>query len=254
MSEVKYEKLPIGKAIESAIISVAASFPIAGSIAAGWNEYKNYKQTKHIESIISDYAKRLEELQEQVDENYLQSEEAKRLVERTATIGKDEAREDKRKMLSEFLANASTLSLSQDPEKDMVLDTIDRISPLQSQLLNTITQVIVLQWGKSNVKLGSDYDPNAEKKPTFGYILESTLVQMNSSTYTKENIEASLDYMTSIGVIEVHSARGWTQVGGKSGIKGYRPTKLGLKVLEYLGVNIDEMQEIPELVEKNSPK
>lgn len=254
MSEEKYEKLPIGKAIESAIISVAASFPIAGSIAAGWNEYKNYKQTKHIESIISNYAKRLEELQEQVDENYLQSEEAKRLVERTATIGKDEAREEKRKMLSEFLANASTFSLSQDPEKDMVLDTIDRISPLQSQLLNTITQVIVLQWGKSNVKLGSDYDPNAEKKPTFGYIVESTLVQMYSSTYKKENIEASLDYMTSIGVIEVHSARGWTQVGGKSGIKGYRPTKLGLKVLEYLGINIDEMQEIPELVKKNSPK
>jgi hypothetical protein len=252
MSEEKNDRLPIGKIIESSLISVAAYFPIAGSIAAGWNEYKNYRQTKHIEGIISDYAKRLEELNEQVDKNYLHTEEAKRLVERTATIGKDESREDKRKMLSEFLAHSSTVSLSHDPEKDMVLDTIDRISPLQSKLLSTITQLIVLQWGRGNVKLGSDYDPAAEKKPTFGYIIESSLVQMNGINHTKENIEASLDYMTSIGVIEVHSARGWTQVGGKIGIKGYRPTKLGLKVLEYLGVNVDLMHENPEFIAKNS--
>lgn len=254
MSQQKEEGLAIGKIIESTLISLAASFPIAGSIATGWNEYKNYKQTRNIESIISDYAKRLQELQDNVDDNYLQTEEAKRLVERTAIIGKEEARDEKRKMLSEFLANSSTKGLSGDTEKDMVLDTIDRLSPLQSQLLNTITQLLVLQWGRKNVKLGSDYDPSAEKKPIFGYITEPTIVKMNIENHTKENMEASLDYMTSIGVIEVHSSRGWTQVGGKTGIRGYRPTKLGLKVLEYLGVKVDDMQEIPELIENNSPK
>ena len=62
------------------------------------------------------------------------------------------------------------------------------------------------------------------------------MVQKNR-THSRETIEASLDYMVSIGVIEVASARGWTQVGGKTGIKGFRPTQLGLKhwnILESL--------------------
>lgn len=255
MSEEKKSNLnTVSKIVESAIISAAASFPVAASIATGWAEYKNYKQAEHVENIISDYAKKLQNLEDKVDQEYLGTEEAKRILERTATIGKDEARKEKREMLSEFLANASTKSLSGDKEKDMVLDTIDRISPLQSSLLKSITELIVMQWGRLNVQLGSDYNPDSEKKPTFGYIIESSLVSMNQSHSTKENIEASLDYMESIGVIEVHSARGWTMVGGKTGIKGYRPTKLGIKVLEYLGVTIQQMQEIPELIIKNMPK
>ncbi len=240
--------------VESAIISAAASFPIAASIATGWAEYKNHKQAQHIESIISDYARRMEKLTDRVDQTFLRSEEAKRLIERTSIIGKDEIRKEKREMLSEFLANASTNKLSGDSEKDMVLDTIDRISPIQCTLLKSITELIVLQWGKSNVKMGSDYNPSAEKKVTFGYIIESSLVAMNGNHSTTENIEASLDYMVSIGVIEVHSARGWTTVGGKTGIRGYRPTKLGLKVLEYLGISVDGMREIKELIDKNYGK
>ena len=80
---------------------------------------------------------------------------------------------------------------------------------------------------------------------------------MNSNSSSKENIESSLDYMVSIGVIEVASARGWTQVGGKTGVKGFRPTKLGIKTLDYLGIDITKMLDKKDLekmkqgVEKN---
>lgn len=242
------------KIVESAIVSAASSFPIVSSIATGWSEYKNHKQSEHIQNIIIQYAKRLQELSDKVDQDFIGSEEAKRLIERTSTIGKDEIRKKKREMLSEYLANASTKDLSKDTEKDMVLDTIDRISPTQCQLLKSITELLVMQWGKENVKLGSEYDPGASKKPTFGYMIESKLIAINQHYSSKENIEASFNYMESIGVIEVHSARGWTQVGGKTGIKGYRPTKLGLKVLKYLGISVYEMIEIKELIEKNNPK
>ncbi|PQJ20994.1 hypothetical protein [Tenacibaculum sp. SG-28] len=143
--------------------------------------------------------------------------------------------------MSEFLANSSTKKLAKDKEKEMILDTIDKMSPLHASLLKSITEMLVMTWGKDNVKLSSDYDPDAKDKPTFGYILESIMVRMNSSSASKENIESSLEYMVSIGVIEVASARGWTQVGGKAGVKGFRPTKLGLKTLEYLGVDVDKM-------------
>lgn len=243
MKEQTKNWIPINTIIESTLITVAAAFPITWSLAAGWTEYKNYKQTKHIEDILTLYGKKLQELKEHVDEKYLTTEEAKRLVERISILGKDEIREEKRKMLSEFLANSSTKFLSADTEKDMVLDTIEKISPSQSRLLSSITELLVLQWGIENVKIWSDYNPDAEQKPTLGYILESWLVSINLKNSTKENTEASLDYMVSIGVIEVQSARWWTKVWGKTGVKWYRPTKLGIKVLEYLGVRINEMTE-----------
>lgn len=246
MNDENPKWVPLGSIIESTVIALAASFPITGSIASGWTEYKNYKQTQHIEDILVWFAKKLEELKENVDEKYLTTEEAKRLVERTSILGKDEIREEKRKMLSEFLANSSTKSLSTDTEKDMVLDTIEKISPSQSRLLCSITELLVIQWGRENIKIWSDYDPDDKQKPTLGYILESWLVRIYLKNSTKENTEASLDYMVSIGVIELQSARWWVKVWGKTGIKWYRPTKLGIKVLEYLGIRVNEMTENKE--------
>jgi hypothetical protein len=240
-------KKGVVQVIESSLVSIASSFPIASSLATGWSEYKNHKQAERIEKILTDYGKRLQNIEEDVDQEFLASDEAKNLIEQTVNKGKDELREEKRKFLSEFLANSSTKKLSKDREKEMILDTIDKISPLQASLLGSITELLVLSWGRDNVRLSSDYNPDAKDKPTFGYILESILVQINSHSSSKENIESSLDYMVSIGVIEVASARGWTQVGGKTGVKGFRPTKLGLKTLEYLGVNIDKMLDKKDL-------
>src|SRR5690606_30503298 len=218
------QKKGVVQVIESSLVSIASSFPIPASLASGWSEYKNHKQAERIQQILSDYGQRLQSIEEDVDPDYLASDEAKNIIEQTVNKGKDELREEKRKFLSEFLANSSTKKLSKDKEKEMILDTIDRISPLQASLLRSITELLVLSWGKSNVRLSSDYNPDATDKPTFGYILESILVKMNSQSGSKENIESSLDYMVSIGVIEVASARGWTQVGGKTGVKGFRPT------------------------------
>jgi hypothetical protein len=240
-------KKGVVQVIESSLVSIASSFPIASSLATGWSEYKNHKQAERIEKILTDFGKRLQNIEEDVDLDFLASDEAKNLIEQTVNKGKDELREEKRKFLSEFLANSTTKKLSKDREKEMILDTIDKISPLQATLLSSITEFLVISWGRDNVQLSSDYNPDATDKPTFGYILESVLVQINSYSSSKENIESCLDYMVSIGVIEVASARGWTQVGGKTGVKGFRPTKLGIKTLEYLGINIDKMLDKKDL-------
>ena len=43
----------------AAIRSIAASFPVAASIATGWSEYKNIKQSQHISEILEEFAKRI---------------------------------------------------------------------------------------------------------------------------------------------------------------------------------------------------
>ncbi|MDJ1483480.1 hypothetical protein QNI16_23480 [Cytophagaceae bacterium YF14B1] len=237
--------------VESTLITAASAFPIVSSLATGWTEYKSYKQTKNIKSILLDYAKRLDELKDKVDQQYLQSEEAKRLIERTAILGKEEDRQEKRKMLSEFLANASTVQLSDDTEKDMVLDTINRISPLQSSILHFITKSIIMSMGKDSVKLGSNYNPKSPGDQFFGFERELVVVVAFQDhnidpIKSSDTIEASLDYMISIGVVELLSMRGGL-VGGERLCK---PTKLGLKVLDYLGTPIENMIEIPALIEK----
>lgn len=178
------------------------------------------------------------EIQEKVDKKYIKTEEAKRLLERTTLKGRDESREEKRKILADFLANSSTQKLSADKEKDMVLDVIDRLSPFHVKLLKSVTQLLVVQHGVDNVKLGSDYNPDAKEKPTFFYIQESVVVMLYKGQSSQEVVEASLDYLVSVGLLEGANARGFTQIGGKNGIKGFRPSKLGLKILEYLSVDI----------------
>ena len=236
------KKKGVTQIIESSLVSIASSFPIAASLASGWSEFKNHKQAERIEQILMDFGKRLHDIESEVDKEYLSSDEAKFVIEQTINAGKDELLLEKRKYLSEFLANSATKKLAQDSEKKMVLDTIIRINPLQALLLETITEMLVVEWGRKNLSLGSDFNPYAKEKATFGYIMEIDLVKTthikSRRLATKENLESSLDYMVSIGLIEHASARGWTKVVG---VKGFRPTKLGIKILQYLGIDIDEM-------------
>ena len=240
LDELKIQK---GDIVESSIVTLASFFPIASSFATGWSEWKNNKQSQNIHDILKKYFERLTDIEDKIDKDYIQTEEAKRLLERTTLKGRDESREEKRKILADFLANSSTQKLSNDKEKDMVLDVIDRLSPFHVRLLKSVTHMLVVQHGVDNVRLGSDYNPDAKDKPTFFYMQESIVVMLYKGHASQEIVEASLDYLVSVGLFEGANARGFTQIGGKTGIKGFRPTKLGLRVLEYLDVDITKFRK-----------
>ncbi|MDQ7917122.1 hypothetical protein RBU60_06000 [Mesonia sp. MT50] len=238
-------KKDISKIIESTLISVASSFPVAASLATGWSEYKNHQQSLRIKDLLERYVKNLQKFKNQVDEEYLKKEEAKKLIEQTVEKGKDEVKSEKRKLLSDFLFFSSTKSLSKDNDKEMILYTIDKISLLQASLLLSITKYLSSGYGKENILMGSDYY-YSKAKDEFCYQPEWYIVHSytNKKQHEKSHIEACLDYLVSIGVIETASSRGFTTVWDKKGIKGYRPTKLGLKTLEYLGYGLDKLPDL----------
>ena len=62
--EKKIRDHSVTKVVESTLISIAASVPVASSLAAGWNEYKNHKQAENIEAILTDFANSIEEMDE----------------------------------------------------------------------------------------------------------------------------------------------------------------------------------------------
>jgi hypothetical protein len=235
----------------ASIRAVAASFPVIASVAAGWGEYKNIKQAEHIQDIITEFAKRIFVIESSLDKDFLNSDEMKKLIEQAVAKGKDEIMQEKRYLYSEFLKNAATQRLSFDKEKDMVLETISKVSALHISILTLVASSLVVSGSKDDVLLGSDYDHGVEDKPVFKYHYEKGLVDLVldiTKTDVNEdnvnNIEASLDYMLSIGLLELHSHRGWTQIGNKQGIRAFRPTKLGLKILDYVGRSIDNMDNM----------
>ena len=242
-SEQKNSSTSLEIIVGSALRSIGAVFPITAVLASGWSEWKNHQQPQNVQDVMNGFAQRLQELEDKVDRAYLESDDAKRLIMRTAQVARNESRGEKKQMLSAFLANASTQELSSDREKDMILDVVDKLSPLGAQLLRMVTENLVFGRGHANVRLGSDYDPKAKDKPEFGYVLESTLTAMLARQRTPKEVEATLAYLCALGVLERHSARGWSTVGGSMGVIGVRPTKLGLTVLEYLGVNVAAMPD-----------
>ena len=236
--------------IGASLRSVSASIPIVASIATGWSEYKNYRQAEYIEDTMSKFGSQLDSIYDTANQEFVKSDQMKLLVEKTMNRAKDENSDVKRDMLAKFLASACTERLCDNNYHDAILEVVDRLSGFQAQILKIIAYKLVIGHGRDSTLLGANYNPDAEEKEVFKYITEKNIIDHYEGDKSQASIESNLAYMISLGVVETHSARGWTRVGGKEGIIGVRPTKLGLAVLEYLDSSIEKMLTVEELVER----
>jgi len=212
---------------------VADQIPVLGGLVTAYSEYDNSVKLKNIGLFLEDLKTQSISLSQKMDDDFVKTDEAVSLTRRTIDLAQKEHKAEKRTMYARFLANAFTTTFSSKSEKEAILNTIELLSPVQFACLIAIKNTLPTD----NVELGVNYNPDATDKPEFKYITESILVKhllKISPGLTDREAEALLSSMASIGVIETHSTRGWTRVGGKEGIIGYRPTKLGLVVCEYL--------------------
>lgn len=190
------------KIIESTAISVASSFPLLASLATGWNEYKNYIQAKNIENILENFYKNLTSLEEKLDENYLDSDKLKALIIKTCIVGKEEISEEKRKMLSSFLAQSCTLKLSNDISKYSILETIIKLSPFDVYLMKVISEKSA---NSQNSMLDGSKKYNPNNSP-WTVCSDREIIEIADGLKDHE-VLTSLDYLNSVGVIENPSSR-----------------------------------------------
>jgi len=209
----------------AALTSIAASFPVLASLAAGWNEYKNITQVRNFNDILSRFAQELTVLKENVDQNYLGSDELKKLIWQVITKGKDENIEEKRQYYAEYLANATTNRLSRDTEKEMILETISKLSIRQIELLaDTASKINDMH--TENINRCNDEND----RPSF-------IRHVNDEEPTREmaisneSDTAIIDYMLSIGVFE-HALQRRTYI--QDGVRAFTISGLGWRVLQYL--------------------
>lgn len=227
--------------IDAIARAVAASFPVLASVATLWSEHKNYVQFENIKDTVEKYAKQLEELEDKVDKDFLATPEVLYIVQRTLDKAKNEYREEKRKMLADFLSNASTKKLAGDSEKDMIVETIDKLSPFQAKLLKGLSRRLVAQSGVESVLNGEALFLGSYKDGTYEEFFFLDFNFIDQHKITLQDIEASFDYMIATGVVATKDFKSKLKNVPIEEMSGYRPTMLGIKVLDYLGMPLNEV-------------
>ena len=238
------------KIIESTVISIASSFPGLASIATGWNEYKNHIQTQNIKNIIEIFYNKLSEIDHKINHQYLESDNLKSLMIRTCFYGKEEISKEKRKMLSYFLANSCTSEHYKDVTKNVILETIIKLSEIDVFILNIIAdsskdyQNPILSGSKK-------YVPNNTVWLSMGEL--QIIEKVNS--HNEQDILMILEYLNAIGVIENLSERGFN-LNTDSNISSYLKSKefediqQKKKALRNSDDNMKNFRELEELNEE----
>lgn len=188
--------------IESSFLSIAASIPVAASLASGWSEYKNHLQKKHILEILTFFSEKLKEIESEIDKRYIESDEFKSLVIQVSIMGKDELIESKRKYLSFFLANACKIENVDDLIKNSVLETLRKLNELEIRLMNFLSNNLPSDQIKM---LNGELKYDTSNLP-MRYFSEREILK-SYSDYKEIDILITLQYLEGLGVIENSSSR-----------------------------------------------
>jgi hypothetical protein len=189
------------KIIESSLISIASSIPVASSLASGWNEFKNHLQQKNIEEILEQFGDRLIIIEKELDTSFIKSDNFKSLILKTCFYGKEELALYKRNALGNFLANSCTIENSQDVTKNSILETLIKLSEFDIFILSKISESML----ESQISMLSgkrEYDT----KILWKYVTEFDLIEQLKD-YTTVDVLNTLEYLNSLSVIENTATR-----------------------------------------------
>jgi hypothetical protein len=186
----------LSKVIESTVVSISASIPIAASFATGWTEYRNHMQEKNVIEIIRAFLERLKFLEEKVDYEYIKSSDFKSLTVKACINGMDEVHEEKRKYLSNFLANSCILENSKEPIKNSILETLMKLSQFDLKVLKVLYEGVEGDFGEV-IRGKKKFDLS------FAYIhFDENHVSEQFPEYNELEVRITLQYLESLGVIE----------------------------------------------------
>ena len=186
----------LSKVIESTVVSISASIPIAASFATGWTEYRNHMQEKNVIEIIQAFLERVKNLEEKIDNEYLKSADFKSLTVKVCLHGMDEIHEKKRKHLANFLANSCIIENSKEPIKNSILETLMKLSQFDLKVLKVLYEGVEGDFGEV-IRGKKKFDLS------FAYLhFDENHVSEQFPEYNELEVRITLQYLESLGVIE----------------------------------------------------
>lgn len=116
-----------GVIIESCLIAVASQFPIVSGVASLYADWKNQQEFKNIQRLIEEHAKSLNDLVDLIDKQYLKTEDYIFTLHRTIDKAKNEIRDSKKKLFSDFLTQSCLIKNTEKSDKFIFLEILDKV-------------------------------------------------------------------------------------------------------------------------------
>ncbi|OFY84445.1 MAG: hypothetical protein A3F72_13635 [Bacteroidetes bacterium RIFCSPLOWO2_12_FULL_35_15] len=226
--------------LQAEINSIAEFTPSIKEFVKELSVNKTGREIARLHKLISHLAKHLQNSKEISDIEYLRSDEGKKIIEQILEIGTKEEQPEKLLLLSIYLTNFCDKQFIADKNKQEVLQALAQITPAQAEMLRDVTEWLVLASGRDIVKQSTDHKSENIDQPYEGYIMESLIAILIRTTI--ENTTPHIDALLKMNVFVIANNGEPIQHFGQSG-RGYKPSKLGLQLLEYLGLPLTKMPE-----------
>lgn len=226
--------------LQSEINSIAEFIPSIKEFVKELSVNKTGREIARLHKLLSHLAKHIQNSQEAIDITYFQSDEGRKILEQILEIGTKEEQPEKLLLVSIFMTNFFDIQFSTDKNKEDLLQTLTQISPQQSQILRDTTEWLVLAYGRDIVKQSTDHRSENKEQPYDGYIMESLIAILNRAQI--ENTTPHIDTLLKKNVFAIANNGEPIQHFGQTG-KGYKPSKLGIQLLGYLGLPLTKMPE-----------
>lgn len=130
----------LGQIVESCVKAIASQIPIVSGVSSLYADWKNSTEFSNIYHLIDCHARTLEKLQEKVDLEFLRSDDYAYILHKTILKARNEIRENKRKLFAEFLTQSCLTKNSENTDKLIFLEMLDKIEIEHIMLLKYLTQ------------------------------------------------------------------------------------------------------------------
>lgn len=174
------DKPNTGVIIESCLIAVASQFPIVSGVASLYADWKNQQEFENIQRLIEEHAKSLNDLADLIDKQYLKTEDYIFTLHRTIDKAKNEIRDSKKKLFSDFLTQSCLIKNTEKSDKFIFLEILDKVDVEHIKFLSYLNE-------KRN---GMRND----------FVIMNAIIPKETGL-TKERVNFLVQYFISIGLI-----------------------------------------------------
>ncbi len=225
--------------------------PYLKQLSSHWTKSKTPEQIKKINILLNGLTSRFLISKEKMDTEFLLTGEAEKIVVMVIELAANEPDEEKFQLYSAFFKFVFNRKFSPDKNKLKALEIIEKFTTLHAWILRNAAEWLILAHGREIVREAEDFKPSNNSEPIVGFILDEILIKISILHSNQETIAASLDNLVETGLFEIANAGLPIQIKDQTG-RGFRPTKTGILILEYLGIELEKMPELSDFIKRKN--
>lgn len=111
---------------------------VGGALAASLSEWRLHVATNRLVAALEEIRRAIEAVQDDVDRHFAASPEFQKAVDWTVESATQARNTDKRRFYASALARTATFHRPREPEREIMLDTLDQLRPVHLAILAAV--------------------------------------------------------------------------------------------------------------------